>query len=144
MFGLIPYTHNITRRNDRDFLNPFSDDFMREFFGTISNVGFRVDVRDEGDHYTMEAELPGVKKEDVKVSVENGVMTITATTNTEGQHNNDNYVYRERRYGSMQRAFSLEGIREDEIAGEYKDGVLTLNLPKLTENVPAKREITIA
>lgn len=144
MFGLIPYTRNITRRNDRDFMNPFSDDFMRAFFGTDSNVGFKVDVRDEGDHYMMEAELPGVKKEDVKVSVENGVMTISATADTEDQRSNDNYVYRERRYGSMQRAFSLEGIREDEISGEYKDGVLRLNLPKLTENVPAKREITIA
>lgn len=144
MFGLIPYTRNITRRNDRDFMNPFSDDFMREFFGTGNNVGFRVDVRDEGDHYMLEAELPGVKKEDVKVNVENGVMTISATANTENQQSNDNYVYRERRYGSMQRAFSLEGIREDEISGEYKDGVLRLNLPKLTENVPVKREITIA
>lgn len=144
MFGLIPYTRNITRRNDRDFMNPFPDDFMREFFGSGSNVGFRVDVRDEGDRFVLEAELPGAKKEDVKVNVENGVMTISALTNTENQQSNANYVYRERRYGSMQRAFSLEGIREDEITGEYKDGVLRLNLPKLAENVPVKREISIA
>ena len=91
----------------------------------------------------MEAELPGVRKEDVKVTVENGVMTISANVNTENEQKADNYVFRERRTGSMQRAFSLEGVNEDGITGEYNDGVLRLNLPKLTETAPAKREIAI-
>ena len=102
-----------------------------------------MDVRDEGDHFTLDAELPGVKKEDVKVNVENGVLTISANTSANTEESNGNYVYRERRIGSMQRAFSLEGIREDDISAAYADGVLTLTLPKLTEAQPSKREIAI-
>lgn len=143
MFGLIPYTRNITRRANNGFMSPFNDEFFRSFFGNEPAAGFRVDVRDEGERFLMEAELPGIRKEDVKVSIENGVMTISANTNTENEQKGDNYVYRERRTGSMQRAFSLEGINEDGITAEYTDGVLRLNLPKLAENLPAKREITI-
>lgn len=122
---------------------PFTGEFMRSFFDSPSPVAFRVDVKDEGSRYILEAELPGVSRDDVKVTVENGVLTISAATNTETGQKTDNYVYRERRTGSMQRAFSLEGISEDAIEGEYKDGVLRLTLPKLTENVPTKREIAI-
>lgn len=143
MFGLIPYTSNITRRNNRSFMNPFADEFFRSFFANEPAASFKVDVRDEGDHFLMEAELPGVKKEDVKVGIENGVITISANATTENEQKNDNYIYRERRYGTMQRAFTLDGINEDSITAEYTDGVLKLNLPKLTEAKPDRREITI-
>lgn len=139
MFGLIPYTNTI-RRN---YMTPFANDFFRSFFDTGTPTGFKVDVRDEGTGYLLEAELPGISKEDVKVTIENGVMTISAATNTENEQQTDNYVFRERRTGSMQRAFSLEGINEDGITGEYKDGVLRLTLPKATETTPARREIAI-
>lgn len=139
MFGLIPYT-NTVRSN---YMTPFANDFFRSFFDTGTPTGFKVDVRDEGTGYLLEAELPGIRKEDVKVTVENGVMTISAATNTENEQQTDNYVFRERRTGSMQRAFSLEGINEDGITGEYKDGVLRLTLPKIAEATPARREIAI-
>ena len=139
MFGLIPYT-NTARRN---YMTPFANEFFRSFFETGTPAGFRVDVKDEGTHYLMEAELPGTKKEDVKVTVENGVLTISTDTNTENEQRSNNYVYRERRTGTMQRAFSLEGVAEDGITGEYKDGVLRLTLPKLADTAPARREIAI-
>ena len=139
MFGLIPYT-NTDRRN---YMTPFANDFFRSFFDTGTPTGFKVDVRDEGTGYLLEAELPGIRKEEVKVTVENGVMTISAATNTENEQQTDNYVFRERRTGSMQRAFSLEGINEDGITGEYKDGVLRRTLPKIAEATPARREIAI-
>lgn len=143
MFGLIPYTNNITRRNNRGFMNPYADEFFRSFFSDERTSGFRVDVRDEGDHFILEAELPGVKKEDVNVGIENGVITISARTNAEKEQHTGSYVYRERRFGNMQRAFSLEGINEDGVTAEYTDGVLKLNLPKLTEAHPNRREIMI-
>lgn len=138
MFGLIPYTN--TRRN---YMSPFANEFFRSFFETGTPVGFKVDVKDEGSCYLMEAELPGVRKEDVKVTIENGVMTISVNTVAENEQQAANYIYRERRTGAMQRAFSLEGVNEDGVTGEYRDGVLRLNLPKLTENAPTKREIAI-
>jgi len=140
MFGLIPYTNSALRRN---YMTPFANEFFRSFFDNGTPAGFRVDVRDEGDHYLMEAELPGARKEDIKVTVENGVLTISANETYENERKADGYVYRERRTGAMQRAFSLEGVNEDAVSGEYVNGILRLTLPKLTETAPARREITI-
>lgn len=147
MFGMIPYrNHSIDRAPMfRDGLDLFNDNFFRAFFGGEQMPGtFRVDVKDEGDHYLMEAELPGMKRDDVHIDVENGVMTISAETNETREENHDNYVYRERRCGSARRAFNLEGINEDGITAAYTDGVLRLNLPKKVETpAPEKKQIQI-
>lgn len=129
MFGLIPYVH-------RDIANTF--------FKSTASVGFRVDVRDEGDHFALEAELPGVRKEDIHVMVENGVLTIEAVATSENGQRAANYVCHERRHGLMRRSFSLEGVREDGITGAYENGVLRLRLPRLAEAVANRREISIA
>ncbi|MGI6239160.1 MAG: Hsp20/alpha crystallin family protein [Christensenellales bacterium] len=145
MFGLIPYTAKLTnRQNARDFWNPFSDDFFRAFFDREQSTGSpRVDVVDKGDHYLLEADLPGVKKEDLRVSIDEGVLTIAAELKDQKEQTQENYVYRERRFGRMCRSFNLDGIREADIAAEYNDGVLKLNLPKATETAAGAREIAI-
>ena len=139
MFSIIPYrtNHNMTRRDNRGYFEDFANDFFRPFFA--DNFGMmadqkpmKVDVRDEGDRFTLEADMPGMKKDDVKVEVNEGVLTISAQYNqTEEQKNDEGkYVYRERRCGSMSRSFNVEGIQEDGITAEFRDGVLKLNLPK--------------
>lgn len=147
MFSMIPYrSHSINRAGaDREFMNPFADDFFRAFFGDErANASFRVDVKDEGDKYLLEAELPGVDKDNVHIDIEDGVMTISAELNETKEENRGNYVYRERRCGSMHRSFDLDGVREDDITAEYKDGVLRLDLPKRAETpAPAARRIAI-
>lgn len=145
MFGLIPYTTNLARREaGNDFMDPFSDDFFRAFFGKDNNANaFRVDVRDKGDSYLMEADLPGVEKENVHVSINDGTLTISAEIKDAKDEKNDNYVCRERRYGTMTRSFSLDGVNEEGVSAEYKDGVLKLTLPKVTETAPVAREISI-
>lgn len=144
MFGIIPYTNRLANRANINSMNPFNDDFFRTFWGDAAQAtAFRVDVEDKGDHYVMKADLPGVEKENVKVTIDNGVMTIDAKTDATSEENRGNYVYRERRTGSMRRAFDLEGVSEEGVTAEYKDGVLTLNLPKLTEAAVGAREIVI-
>ena len=146
MYNMIPYRGNsLSRGLMHDFMNPFNDDFFRSFFGDERGAAsFRVDVKDEGDRYVLQADLPGVKKDDLHIDVENGVMTISAEMNETREENKDNYVYRERRVGSMRRTFDLEGIREEDIAADYKDGVLQLTLPKKEEApAPASRRIAI-
>ena len=139
MFSIIPYrtNHNMTRRDNRGYFEDFANDFFRPFFA--DNFGMmadqkpmKVDVRDEGDRFTLEADMPGMKKDDVKVEVNEGVLTISAQYNqTEEQKNDEGkYVYHERRCGSMSRSFNVEGIQEDGITAEFRDGVLKLNLPK--------------
>ena len=136
MFNMTPYRGGglRTRADSRDFLSPFADDFFRAFFGDGRLTGsFKVDVEDKGDLYLMEADLPGFNRDDIQVSIEDGVMTISAQTNETKEEKKANYVCRERRYGSMSRSFHLDGVKEDGVSAEFKDGVLRLTLPKETE-----------
>ena len=144
MFGLMPYTNRIATRDNDSFINPFNDDFFRAFFGNAAPAStFKVDVEDKGDSYLLKADLPGVSKDNVKISIDNGIMTISATMNESNEEKRGNYVYRERRQGSMSRCFNMDGISEEGITAEYKDGVLMLNMPKIVEETPKAREITI-
>ena len=142
MFTMIPYRSNMMNRT----VNPFADDFFRAFFAPSSESNmFRVDVKDNGSAYLLEAEMPGVAKENIHVDLENDVLTISAETSGCDERNDNGYVIRERRTGSMSRSFSVEGIRKEDIQAAYQDGVLRLTLPK--ENGQAKdarRSIEIA
>lgn len=135
MFGMIPYRSN---RNvtPRGFFDDFTSDFFKPLFDSFGMMrpeqAMKVDVRDEGDHFVLEADMPGMKKDDLKVEVNDGLLTISAEYNETNEQKNDEskYVYRERRCGSMSRSFNVEGIREADITAAFKDGVLRLELPK--------------
>lgn len=141
MFNMMPYraNQNITRRENRGYFEDFANDFFRPFFGDFGMMTeqrpMRVDVRDEGDRFVLEADVPGMKKDDLTVEVNDGVLTITANYDEHSEQKNEEtkYVYRERRCGSMRRAFNVEGIQEEGITAAFKDGVLTLTLPKQVE-----------
>ena len=134
--NMIPYRNNRRfERELRDFRKFFDDDF---------NGGISVDIIEEDDKYIVKAELPGFKKEDIKVDVNNDVLTIMAEHDEEHDKKKHNYIRRERRYGSFARSFDLTGINGDEITGKYRHGLLTLDLPKdSTHEEPAPREIEI-
>ena len=110
----------------------FDDRFFRSFVDMSEGMpsGFRVDVCDKGDKYLMEAELPGMKQEDIELTVNNDVLTISATRTKEQREENDNYLYMEIRNGRFQRSFTLDGIDQDHIDANYKDGILTVTMPK--------------
>jgi len=141
MFNMMPYrANNHMARRNRGYFDDFANDFFRPFFedgfGMMAEQRpMKVDVRDEGDKFVLEADMPGMKKDDLKVEVNNGLLTISANydENNEKKDEDTKYVYRERRCGSMSRSFNVEGIREQDITASFKDGVLTLNLPKVAE-----------
>ena len=143
MFNMMPYrsNHNMTRNDNRGYFEDFANDFFRPFFpesfGMMAEQRpMKVDVRDEGDKFVLEADMPGMKKDDLKVEVKDGVLTIAASYDESKEEKNEEtkYVYRERRCGSMSRAFNVEGIQEDGITAAFKDGMLTLELPKVAES----------
>ena len=141
MFGMIPFD----RRDDNLF--DLFDNFEKKFFGNTnaSLPAFRTDIRDQGDKFLLEAELPGFQKEDIDLHVQDGVLTITAK-HDETRENKDEsgkYVCRERRTGSYARSFDVSGIREDGIGASYENGVLKLTLPKQGEQAPVSRKIAI-
>ena len=146
MYTIVPY------RSHREVTHPmmndlFDDRFFRSFFNMgdmVGAAGFRVDVKEGDNAYRLEAELPGVKQEDIALSVEDGMLTVAADMNTEKQDSGESYLYSERGSGHMERRFNLEGIREEDITADYKDGVLIVNLPKARpEAQKAARRITI-
>ena len=144
MFELIPFDHQLRRMANFD---PFRelDELERSFWGGSRSVSaFRTDVIDTGDAYQLQSELPGFKKEDINIDVENDVLTISAERKVESDETKrPNYVKRERFYGSFSRSFDVSGINVDGIEAAYNDGILTLTMPKKVETAPAKRSLEI-
>lgn len=145
MFELIPFDRHIRNVPAYDPFRAF-DELERSFFGSGDMVSaFKTDVTDTGDTFKLEAELPGFKKEDIKLDVENDCLTISAERKLDNDEkdNKGNFIKRERFYGSYRRSFDVSGINVDGIEAEYTDGVLTLNMPKKVETVPAARRLEI-
>lgn len=134
--GMNPYHHSMESDLFGDFFRPFLGEMWK-------NESFRVDVKDTGSEYLLEAELPGVKKEDVQIDVNDGMLTISAAMNNATREERNGYILSERRSGSFSRSFSLENIQEDGIRAEYADGVLKLTMPKQTETTARSRRIEI-
>ena len=140
MFGMLPFD-----RSDNNIFDSF-DAFTRDFFrkSNAELPAFRTDIRDTGDSYVLEAELPGFKKEDITLDLKDGILTITAThTEQSEEATQGSYIRRERRYGSFQRSFDVTGIDESGISAAYENGVLALNLPKAKPAEPEVRRIAI-
>lgn len=124
------------------------DPFFRSMMGmepVRRPMGMRVDVRETEEAYILEAELPGVALEDISLTAENDVLTIAADVNRRTQEEREGCVMRERRSGHVERRFSLEGVRQEEITAACENGVLTVTLPKVKpEGAKALRRIAIS
>ncbi|WP_196593048.1 Hsp20/alpha crystallin family protein [Pectinatus sottacetonis] len=149
MFGLVPFTkNNITKKDDGfdrlfDIFNePFFNSAIAPMQSAISGfASFKVDVKDLGNAYELAAELPGIKKDDISLSYENGYLTIQANTNSSKDEKDDSgkYIRRERRSGSMSRSFYIDNIDDSKANAQFKDGILTINLPKAAPKNDAKQ-----
>ncbi|MBO0701525.1 MAG: Hsp20/alpha crystallin family protein [Candidatus Dormibacteraeota bacterium] len=103
-------------------------------------TGFpRVDVKDAEDHLEIVAEVPGVKAENVEVTVENGVLSIAAKADQTQSEDRNGYVWRERRQQSLQRAFRLpRGTAPEQVEASLENGLLTVSIKKAPAAAPAK------
>lgn len=144
MLNLIPYSR---KNNDAALFNPFHvfDELEKNFFGDSSIAEFKTDIQDKGDHYEMTADLPGFKKEDIHVDLDDNCLTIHAERHSdyEEKDKKGSYVRCERSFGSYSRSFGIEGIQTDAIKASYQDGVLKLALPKAAPAVSATRRLEI-
>lgn len=103
----------------------------------------KTDVREHEHGYELDVDLPGIKKEDVKVKLDDGYLTITATSaqNNDEKDKKGNYIRRERFSGSYSRSFYVgDEVKETDIKAKYDNGVLQLSIPKI-EAKPQKPEI---
>jgi HSP20 family protein len=103
-----------------------------------------VDISEQENSFVIKAELPGVDKKDVKITVQNDVLTIKGEKKQESEKKGENYHRTERSYGSFQRSFTLPAtIASEKIDASYDNGVLILNLPKLEEAKPKEIEVKL-
>ncbi|MGB7790021.1 MAG: Hsp20/alpha crystallin family protein [Terrimicrobiaceae bacterium] len=111
---------------------------------TVSEWTPLVDIVEDDKEYLIKAELPEVKKEDVKVTVDNGVLTITGERKFEKEEKGRKYHRVERGYGSFTRSFALpEGAAGDKISAEFKEGVLKVHLAKSGEAKPKSIDVKV-
>jgi len=105
----------------------------------------RLDVVERENEFVVQAEMPGIKKDDIEVSLENGVLTITAETKSEtGQKEGERVIRQERRYGKYLRSLRLgKEVDEKKVKASYKDGILELTLPKAEEVKPKKITVDV-
>jgi HSP20 family protein len=104
-----------------------------------------VDISEDGKEYLIKAELPEVKKEDVKVSMEDGTLTITGDRKFEKEENGKKYHRVERAYGSFGRSFSLpDDASPAKVTADFKDGVLKVHLAKNEKARPQQVEVSVS
>ena len=146
----------LTKRNNSCAhpYNPFGDfeDLERGFFGYPFGFvndkpfgGLKTDITDEGDHYLLEADLPGFDKKDINIDINGDTLTVSAQRRSrhEEKDEKDKIIRSERSYGSYERSFSLEGVDTDAIKASFANGVLTLTMPKRVEPKVVGRRLEI-
>ena len=135
-----------------DLFNDFDRDFFRgwgrpehELYGKNASHLMKTDVRETGEGYEVDVDLPGFKKEEIHLDLNNGYLTISTEKSLDRNEENKGRVIRQERYcGTMQRSFYVgDSITEEDIHAKFENGVLSLTLPKKEAKVPEKKNILI-
>lgn len=126
MFSLMPSRRNSFLRNLDDFFNLGDSNFSQNLLSDI-----KVDIRNDKEAYVLEAELPGLDKDDIQLTLKDDFLTIEVEKGLTNEEKTDNYIRRERSYGSFKRSFYLEGVDESKVKAKMDKGVLKVTLAKM-------------
>ncbi|NJD04594.1 MAG: Hsp20/alpha crystallin family protein [Ruminiclostridium sp.] len=149
MFGLTPYNKRGTGLlgghdlfDMRSIFDSFFEDpFRSAFFSTVNPM--KADIRETEKEYIIDAELPGIKKEDIRLDLRDDTLTVSVEHNEQVNEEKDNYIRRERRFGSFSRSFYVENVRHEDVSAKYNDGILTVSIPKAEAGKERNRKIDI-
>jgi len=120
----------VPRRNF-DLFDEFFDD---NFFNKKEKNLMKTDIKEKKDRYTIEMDLPGFEKENIKLELNNGYLTITGKQENKIDEEEEKYVHKERFYGECTRSFFVgDNIKEEDIDAEFKNGTLKIDIPKKEE-----------
>ena len=117
--------------------NYFLDDVFEDF--NSNNNSMKCDVYEKDDAYNIEVDVPGFKKEDISVDVDNGYLTVKASKHFDETEKGKNYICRERRYGKFERSFYLGDLKTDDVEASFENGTLKIKVPKVEEAKDKKR-----
>ena len=138
MYGMTPFG-----RNAFDLFNIWND--LDKNYDSMPVNACKTDIKDAGDKYIMESELPGFEKEDIKLDINGEFLVISAEHTAESEEKDDKtkYIRRERRFGSYKRSFDISDVDAEAISAEYKNGILTIELPKKKPAEPVAKRLEI-
>ena len=145
MFGLIPFNTNKNLSNGNSFENILSNFFNDDFFApfNIDSDNFHADIKETDNEYLVVAELPGVKKEDISLEYNDNQLVISAKRDEFINEEKDNYIRKERHYGTFSRSFYVDNVDKNDILAKFENGELKIVLPKLEKTSPTSNRIEI-
>lgn len=115
--------------------------FYDSFFPEFDMKGMNSDVYVKDGSYHIEIDVPGFRKEDIKIEINKGTITVKAEKEVKEENDGKEYIRHERKYNKLERSYSFSDIDEENITAEFKDGTLHLVLPRKQEEI--KRQIII-
>ena len=131
---------------NRDF-DLFDDIFGDPFFRKSESKMMKTDIREDKDNYVIDIDLPGFDKKNIKIDITNGYLTINAKVNNEdNEKKGGKYIRKERYYGECSRSFYVgDDVKAEDIKAGFKNGILTLEVPKMENKgkLPEKKYIEI-
>jgi len=125
----------ITKRNFRPFYmgSIFDDDFFPVMSNNVSSMP-AVNIKEDDKEFMLDLAVPGIDKKDLKIDINEDVLTISSETKNESEENKDGYKRKEFSYTSFCRSFQIpENVNREKIEANYKDGILSVSLPKFEE-----------
>ena len=115
---------------EKFYLDDFFDDFTPMHMPKMPKFDMKCDIYEKGGNVHIELDVPGFDKKDIKLDVEDGVLTIQAHKNEQNEDKEKNYYRKERVYGSFKRQFNVGNVKENEINAKFNNGVLEISFPK--------------
>ena len=125
---------------EKFYLDDFFDDFVP--MPKMPKNEMKCDIYEKGGEVHIELDVPGFNKEDVKVDLDDGILTIAATKHEDKEEKEKNYYRKERLFGSFKRQFNVGNVKENEIDAKFNNGVLKISFPK-EEQKQSKKFIAI-
>lgn len=144
MASLIPFNKKNYLRPSKNFDNFYDmlDDFFTSPLSSGRNLmhdSFKLDIKDQENKYVVEAELPGVKKEEINLDLSDGKLSISIQREEKESKEEKNYIHQERRYSSMSRMVYLGDVEEDNVTAKLEEGILFIEIPKGEEKEKTKK-----
>ena len=147
MPGLIPFNRkntNLARAGTgfEDFYNMLDDFFNDSLMPSSRNLlrdSFKLDIEDKETEYLIAAEMPGIKREEIDLSIEDENLCISVNRSEESSKEEKNFVHRERRSSSMSRRVRLADAKLDEIKAKLEEGILTVTIPKAVKESSSRK-----
>ncbi len=139
---------NLVKFNQYPSLTDLMENLERTFLGRVDEFSGdipAVNIKEENDKFVLEMAAPGLKKDDFNINLDNYVLTISSEKKEEAKEDKDNYTRREFLYTSFSRSFTLpKTVDIDKIKADYKNGILTVTLPKKEEEAKLTKQIKIS